>query len=249
MKLHRFAPLIVITILTMFVSPSQAQTISVNFAETTGGEPRPNQTLTPDQVAGAAGFEVNNWNNAQLNLTAINNTGSLSNLVDNSGASTTASVFWRANNGWGDGTANTDANNGIPNAMLQRGYLDDTGPGSTALFSVSEIPYVLYDLVVYLSSDGFDQQHGDFTLNGESVGRGGTIVRWSDDPNLVIGRNVLVFQGLTESSLEFIGTRDFGADTAARGSVSGFQIVNIPEPSSAVLGLLLVGGLVIRRRK
>lgn len=229
------------TILALSVTFSQAQTIGVNFAEDTGGQPRENQTLLPGDLAGAPGYESTNWNNVLVFAG-----GTATNLNDNSGTSTSMSVSWITNNGWGDGTANTDANSGIPNAKLQRGYLDDTGPNSTATFNVSNIPYSVYDLVVYFSSDDPGMEHGDFTVNGNFLGRTGTIVSWADNPTLEIGRNVLLVEGLTGSSLEFIGDR-IGGQT--RGSISGFQIVNIPEPSAAVLGLVLVAGLAARRRK
>ena len=238
MKLFRF--FLVGTLCAAFSLHVQAQTISVNFAEDDGGQARANQTLLPGDLAGANGYEAVNWNNALFS------TSSMSDLIDNSGSTTSASVSWTANNGWGDGTANSDANAGLPNAKLQRGYVDDTGAGNTATINVTNIPYAIYDLVLYFSSDGFGELHGSFQVNGQAFGNLGQIIGWQTEPTLEIGRNVLVLNGLTSDSLEIIGTREFGV---SRGSISGLQIVQVPEPGSALLGVLAVGALVVRRRR
>ena len=225
----RFSRLFLLGFLLVPASYLHAQVIAVNLSEDDDGVARANQTLLPGDSAGAAGFETVNWNNALFS------TGALSGLIDDGGTPTGASVSWAAANGWGDGAANDDANAGVPNAKLQRGYIDDTGAGDTAGVTISNIPYADYGVVLYLSSDGYGDTHGEFTVNGNPIANGGEIIAWNQQPSLDIGRNVLLIPDLSGPTLEIVGTRNRGLPS--RASISGFQIFDnfvLPEPDPAV---------------
>ncbi|MFD2158829.1 PEP-CTERM sorting domain-containing protein [Rubritalea tangerina] len=215
----------------------QAATISVNFTEDAG---RANQQLGAADLAGRTGYEQTNWNNVASNVA-----GPSLDLIDSTGATTTADVSWATTNVWGDGTANTDADAGVGNARIARGYKDDVGDGAD--FTVTNIGYATYTAVLYFSTDAGGGTYGNFTVNGvgpqTSTGtkeQYGTNPIWDDT-------NSLVITGLT-GDLVVDGTRD-GAN---RATIAGFQIIDttaIPEPTStALLGL---GGmaLILRRRK
>jgi len=215
-----------------FGSIAGAAVISVNVTETS--DMHPNQQLAPATSAGAAGYVVSGWNNIATN------SGAAADLNDDSGSATTADVSWAANGVWGDGSANDDANLGVGNAQLQRGYFDENPTGFT--IDVTEIPYDEYSLVLYYSSDqGAGGTHGGVDVNGTPTGPTGETLPWVDSPALTVGQNVQVVSGLTGASLQIVGP---ARDGSVRHSVSGFQIVElVPEPT--VIGLLSVAGVML----
>lgn len=208
---------------------ASAATISVNF---TGNQP--GVTLAPTDATGIT--PVSNWSNLD------GGTGSAADLTDDSGTATTTDATWSASGGWSDGSANT----GTPDANLLRGYLDDTtaeGPSVT----LTNIPYANYNLIIYHSSD--DTGLGDWrevTLSTTDTGSApGPVDQFGDDPGFA--SRTVSFSNLSGSSLTFSTPGRNGAD---RGTISGFQVVEvIPEPSStAMLGLASLGLLIRRKR-
>ena len=151
----------------LFSLPSLAQTISVSFAGDNGGGVSIN--LTDAETAGVV--PVSNWNvNGEDQAAA----GTLSGLVDSTGAATGAEVTWSgSNNTWGGSGATT------PDEMLVNGWLDDNGTGAD--INVTGIPYDTYNLIVYGSSDDGNAGRGmNVKVNGTDYFSGGVFETLSD---------------------------------------------------------------------
>ncbi|TWT37907.1 hypothetical protein KOR34_28730 [Posidoniimonas corsicana] len=213
------------TVLVLHAGPrsANAQIIGVSFSEESAGELRPNQTMLPADLAGVAGWQAPNWNNA-LHLAANNGVPqTLAGLIDDGGGSTGATLTWSAANSWGDGTATADADAGIANAKLMRGYLDDGATGDYGVdIEVTGIPYDSYRVALYFTSD-FGDQHGAYTVNGQTYGPFGELFTWGESPTLDAGRNVAVIDGLSGSTLDIEGAIRNGN---VRGSLAGLQIID-----------------------
>ena len=221
-------------------SVTHADVVSVNFRENNGN---PNQLIAPTTVAGGGpGGGVSNWNDG------LGATGAITDAVDDTGVATTLDLTWTCGGTWGDGSANTDADTGVGNAQLQRGYLDDN-QGSPLLpidITDSEIPYSSYDLVVYFSTDTTADNYGNFTVtdaNGTvTAATTGIKELWGTNPNLDETNSVLV-SGLSGNLALNFPIRS----GPIRHSVSGLQIIEsggplLPldlkiEPSSGGSGL------------
>lgn len=217
-----------------------ASVVSVNFRENNGN---PNQIIAATTVAGGgAGVGASNWNNV------VGGTGSATDVNDDTGAATTVDLTWSSGGMWGDSNANTDADNGVGNAQLQRGYLDDNqGAPDPIQIIISSIPYTEYDLVVYFSTDTAGDNYGTITAT-DSVGANtgatsGTKERWGVNPNLD-STNSLRITGLTGDVTIDAPIRTLGV----RHSISGLQIIQVPEPSGTSL-VALSALLLLGRRK
>jgi hypothetical protein len=130
----------------------QPGAIGINFAGS-------NTTLmAPAENAGVVSKP--NWNNA----TGASRTTALS-LVDETGASTTATVTWSAAATWWL-TRITDAPG---NPRLMKGYLN-TGNTSTTTATVSGLPLRAYDVYVYMDGDNrSDLRSADYTISGAGI--------------------------------------------------------------------------------
>lgn len=228
-----------------------AASIGVNLTESDDNTtPRPNQTLLATDSAGVTGYVQSNWNNIAP--------GSTQNAVlqDSTGTATTATMQWSVSLAWGDASAfNDDSSSG--DSKLARGYFDDgdavnfggaLGSASDDIgvtIRVSDVPYAQYAVLLYLSSDMYDGNaghagtgtYGNYTVNGTTVNNGTPTAgqSWFEVQNgtpWVLGQNVMLFSGLTSPTLD-ITIQERDGDI--RGSLSGFQIVQVPEPSSAAL--------------
>jgi len=113
-----------------------AQSIGINSVGGAGEA----GTLQPSDVAGAPGVAQAWWNNAP---------GTTTNLLDNSGRTTTMSVTWTSPCGVG---TNGSLEAG-PDFNLMRGSLRACPVGIG--FHLNKIPYSVYDVVVYLSGSGY----------------------------------------------------------------------------------------------
>ena len=220
-------------------SVTHADVVSVNFRENNGN---PNQLIAPTTVAGGGpGVGVSNWNDG------LGATGAITDAVDDTGVATTLDLTWTCGGTWGDGSANTDADTGVGNAQLQRGYLDDN-QGNPISITITQIPYASYDLVVYFSTDTGGDNYGDITVtdgNGAvTATTTGTKELWGTNPN-IDDTNSLRVSGLTGDLTINTPNRIGGI----RHSISGVQVIGvIPEPSSALL-LALSGAVMLGRRK
>lgn len=218
---------------------SESAIVSVNFRENNGN---PNQIIAPTTVAGGgAGVAASNWSNV------TGGTGSASDLNDDAGAATTLDISWSSGGMWGDGSANTDANAQVGNAQLQRGYLDDNQGGPAPIqINLSQIPYAAYDVVVYFSTDTSGSNYGTITFtDGSGAVTGsttGTKLLWGENPNLDDTNSLRVTN--LSGDLTIDGPVRNGA---VRHSISGIQVIAVPEP--ATFGLTGLGALLMLRRR
>jgi len=209
-----------------------AAAISVNLTDNTGRE------IIASTTSAGIGGELN-WNNT------TGTDATLGSLLDDSGAVTLASVTWGSGGGsWRDGEANADADSGVGNAQLMRGYIDDGNGGSGVDINVTGIPYANYKVILYLSTDTNGDVYRPFEFNGISASTTGNKARYGTQPNWD-DTNSITVSGLTGDL--FIDGLPRGGDD--RGSVAGFQIIQVPEPSS--VGFLGLAGiaLFLRRRR
>ena len=216
-----------------------AQVISIDFAGDNGGGGA-NFVISTD-IAGVV--PVANWNGDSSQLA----TGSISSLVDDSGAATTAAVSW-------SGSANTWGGlEGIPGTTtgdewMMNGWLDDNGTGADV--QITGIPYDFYDVYVYGSSDGTGNLGRGWTtqVNGVDYFSGGEFTNESLDGSYFSSSVGFVdasttapdpsyfkINSLSGSTLSVFGqSKDGpilpGGDDFYRGSISGIQIVELDTP-------------------
>jgi hypothetical protein len=227
-----------------------AQTISLNFSEN-----------SDNQVFGEFGqafigplmTDSATWNNTADFASPAS--GALTDLIDQSGAPTSADVTWSSANTWftKGGTLDDEHRLGV-------GYLDDGGNGVS--ITVTDIPYSHYTVYGLLASD---QSLGDpidtyntvdFVVNGNPV-FGGTAPAYNsvDDSlaatgsfwSLADGVNIGNYWTITTSgsTLTIQGNPRTGDD---RGSLAGIIIQEVvPEPTTALMAFALLGGIVAMR--
>ena len=154
-----------------------------------------------------------------------------------------------------------------PDEKLNSPLINGTN-GTQPTFTVTAIPFALYDLIVYTLNDEIRRQRitlngtVSFTVNSPNPGAGyvdgnvntayiytqGT----TNDTIPVANSNYVRFTGLTASSLTI--TTDarpnptFPGNNNDNGFINGFQIVQIPEPTSLSL-LGICGTLALLRRR
>lgn len=190
-----------------------AAIIGVNFTDNIA-----NRQIAPTTLAGV--WPRDNWNN-----TTNGASGTLGGLVDTNGTPTTASVTWSATVTWGDGTADADASAGVGDAQICRGYLDDgeTSTGIGANFTVTNIPFANYHVVLLLSTDATGATYTPATVNGSAYTTEG-FKRTYQDPQWNTNTTIIV-TNLTGNLSVAMAPKD-GSN---RGTIGGFQIVESTE--------------------
>lgn len=208
------------------VTQVSGATVSVAFNEVNNDVS--NRLFQPTDIAGVEA--VANWNNAN----AVNN-GTYSGFVDSAGAPSTLSIS--STTGGGADTWNT-----WDFTTFDRNINSDWANNLTQMV-ISGIAYLNYDIIVYaganFGNDDTDITIGVTTLNLNDT-TGGNPLR---TPALTQGIDYVRFTGLSGASQ----TVDF-ANVANGIGVGGFQVVQVPEPSSALL-LGLAGLVAFRRRR
>ena len=235
--------------LCLNMAVANAASIGVNFSENNGNQNWLADS-TPIGPLGIPSVNFNSNNSPNANGPANIVTGSLSagtvgNLVNNLGDAVAMTVSWSAANPYynSSGTLTNEA-------RLAVGYLDDGGSG--ALITAENVPYPIYNVYVLLGSDSGDEHtsevplvngtpvlSADFPAYGNLNGSGGG---WIEADGTTRG-NYVVARNITGSSFTIAGQNN----TANRIGIAGFVVQQVPEPSSALLGL--VGSLALLRRR
>ena len=212
----------IIALLTL-VTAAQAAVISVDW------DTNPTNLAATD-VAGAV--PVNNWN-------VFTTSGNQTNLNDNSGTATTAdfttSILLFGPSGGGVGSpfpAGPDHN------MMKEVVFDNAANVDPAAFitylSFSQVPYSVFDLYIYSSANVSDRT-ATFRIGSD------TEVKGTGNPSTFVqGQNYVLFSGLTASSFNVEARANAGTGFP-QVVFNGFQIVEVPEPSSLSM---LLGGFV-----
>ena len=202
--------------------------IGVNFTDVADSADH----LGPAETAGVGDFAQGHWNHVDGTV------GTQGALVDHLGRAVPGlAVEWSCRNTW-----RATHGTGTPDQKLLKGYLDDTAnPPEPAAPRVTftGVPYPLYDVVLYLSSDtpaSFD--YGAYYLTdpdgNEATARvfGGDIPSFtgtfrripSDSTNGAVaapGGNYIVFEGLDLPGFQVNGART----PVSRASLAAVQIV------------------------
>jgi len=205
----------------------QGQSVGVNFIGAAGAS----GTLAATDLTGIPDVAQKFWNNAGGSF------GSLANLTDSSGQQSAISAAWRDLSGVGDTGAAQTGND----FRLMRGFLAASVAGNGIEFS--DIPYPIYDLVVYMSGPPTSSSSGNlfyrspnFDTYPPAAERHSPLVMYSPvfDGNFVeatptTAGNYYVFHDLTYRDIA-VGSIYF--------PLSAVQLVAVPEPSAGVLALL-----------
>lgn len=232
--------------------------LSINFA---GGR---NGNFGPHNVAGTAGaIPLANWNNlagSAFNVPDVFNAP----LVDSAGSTTSATFSMDFGNTWDTGgPAATD------NDRMMRSYIDNAAGTSLSLTGLDPaFTRHGYSIVVYYDTDstgvfsiGATDSNGksDVGFAYETSGNfAGTFIEsFATTEAAAVAlfnqgqtSNFLTLTGFTGAnfSLQLINGNSPGDD---RARISGIQVIAnvIPEPTTAVFGLMALAGLGLRRRR
>lgn len=237
-----------------------AATISGNFAGDANGA-----SLTSSDSAGTAGYAATNWNNLSTDWSG--NSGAVPSTVkDGSGATVgtnndpalgfrieydSAGVF-----STGAGAPSTG------DQKLMRGYLDDNSAAGQPYINLINVPYPLFDVVLYLASNGANHM-GAYWIQSQQSDSGAqlltpkvygrisaqifsgfqqmnTTTNSAAEAATNVG-NWLVFEGLTGPNVTIRSQRE----GALRASIAGFQIVPsaAAAPSPQALATTLPSGV------
>jgi hypothetical protein len=212
-----------------------------------------NGTVSGTKVAGVE--PVANWNNSYPSNPTVN-------LIDDSGASTTLDISYSSYNTYriqgshpgvdGDGSYNKELLNGYLNA----GNAAWNPAITSSSVAISQIPYEYYNIIVYFSSDGAGREgqvtdgvanYYFSTLGAASIaGSNATLTQTtSTSTSDYAAANYAVFSGLSGAAQTITVQM---RDNDEWGGIAGFQVVQVPEPSAALLVGLGLLALLRRRR-
>lgn len=216
---------------------AHAASIGIDFGGNVSGVGAQTQ-MAPSEVAGV--LPQSHWNS----YTALSQTTPQP-LVDDAGTATGATLTW-------SGSPNLYIQPGTPdtagNLRMMRGYLDTTA-SSTTTITVTDVPYAIYDVIVY--SDNQAPSHvGKYTIGTTSQyvtqqgsAFNGTFVEDTDGLGSGQG-NYTVFHNITGNTFSLLAHAQ-----AYRAPVNGIQIVAVPSPAALPGGLALLGLAAAGRRR
>lgn len=194
-------------------------------------------------VDGTAGVvAVTNWNQTQES----GSTDLLYSDATSSGATISLAGGFGA---WGIGGVSSPDGDGTTNKAIFDGYYNSVG----STLDLGNITYTQYDVYVYFSSDADGRtgtlSDGTTTYSFSTMGLAATagsnaiFTQSTDTASGNPSADYVVFSGLSGAS------QTFTIANASDGmGFAGIQIVQVPEPSAALLGGLGLLGLLGRRR-
>ncbi len=230
------------------VSSAQAQVVSLNIVQNIGNN---NQQIDMNETFGIAslGTVVGGWHN--LNAAA-------NNLTDSLGLATTVDFSLIQPNG------QATFNNAYTNTPIFAGLDDYTTTPTPTSITMSDLNATFalgYYAIVYVG--GFNANTGGSITDGTTtyfyrpdpvpVAPYGSFVQTTQTTDLGAGNNPIAQFAVFGSAVSPL-TADsitFTLDTLAGGgaALGGVQIIAVPEPTAAVLGLLAGGTLLALRRR
>ena len=206
-------------------------------------------------LAGVPGLSLQpNWNDSYNQGGVPYGPTTNPNLMDNSGATTTASVTvpgpystWAVSFNHPGADANGNYNNELLN-----GYQN---ANTASTISVAGIPYANYEMIVYFNADvggragtvDIGSTTYDFLTMGASainIGGNAVLTQATDTTgNNAIASDYAVFTGLSGAS------QNINWDIPQYGGINGFQIIAVPEPGTMALAVMGgFGALLMKRR-
>ena len=230
--------------------------ISVNIDESQG-----RLSMSASDLAGAnADVRVGNWNNIEGDAGTITRDGTT--LVNQSGSLVGGSIEIAVTNPRNNALASNSTTN---DQRLYSGYSEmwQNNGGQVVTVDISGIQFAQYDVYVYWGG-GNSSRGGSLTLDGTTFYARGTaavdnlgngyaeITNTNYDPGNISGTvpstqgNYSVATGLTGSDFSFSLQALNMGNANWRHRFYGFQIVEIPEPSSLVL---LAAGMTLCLRR
>ncbi len=236
-----------------FAFVQSANAMVINYQVTLAGSASPESTLFgPDlHMAGSERWNIDQW---------VSTSPTVTDMIDIAGASTGVGITQNGFNGvddWNIGAALT---------MIHRSASAfNSGPGNAASFTITGLTigasYDLYIASAHTSNDVSAKGIGDWsTTNVNSTGssvamdntnNGSLIPNQTNGSTWVSGVNYVLFQTIIANNLGQITMTEHAITpnlTDARIGFSGFQLISVPEPSSAMLGGLGLLALLRRRR-
>lgn len=240
--MKNISKLAAITLLSAAATALHAQVVSWNF-DSYG-------TVSGANVAGVV--PAANWNNSWPS-------NPTSNLIDSTGAATSLGIAYGSFNGANINASHPGADaDGSYNKELLNGYLNagpaSWGPSITNSFvSLTAVPYSLYDVYVYFSSDaanrigsitdGTTKYYFSTLGSAATSGANALLTQTTDTSGVFPLASYAKFSGETASALTL--TCDaLGGDGQWLG-IAGFQVVAVPEPGA--LAVAALGGLALLR--
>jgi len=167
-----------------------------------------------------------NWNNA----TGATRSTPLA-LKDETGASSTSTVTWTADNTWATPIADDPGNR-----RFMKGYLDNGSGGATTV-TVTALPGVTYDVYVYVDGDAGGSRTGSYRISGAGITT--TTITLTDPGNtnfdavFAQGNNSTgnyVKFSIDATGFTLTATPGPASDGRSRAPVNGIQIVSTAAP-------------------
>jgi len=197
----------------------EAGGIGINF-----GAGRADATLNPGDTAGV--FAQPNWNNLVSPL------GGPQVLNDDLGVASGASVDWNLDEEWSVAGPAADSN-----GVLLTGWFSANNGGAPNTIDVSDIPYAVYDLLLYFNHDRANE-NTEVSETNEAFPMFVTRENNTNIANPVIfaqqvessldvpteSGNFVIFQNLSGPNLNLVLSGGEGADQ--RNPLTGIQIIN-----------------------